>query len=466
MNARSPTVPDDDRTLLPEPPRTGAAGDAGGAGGAGADDHERTVLMPAPGGQPTQATLAVPATARTITRPGADLHRWVAGVNPLLDAAATLLGLARRLRATPHHPDPAALREQLLAQVAEFEARAAAAGVARPRIGAARYLLCSFLDEVVAGTPWGQGGAWAQGNLLQAFHDERWGGRKTFELLERLGHDPAAHVDLLELFDVCILLGYEGQFQGRPGGREQLQAIAVRLHQAVRAQRPPTAPPQVLSLRVQPAVVSPAAARLRALPAWVAAALAGLAVTAIVLLLNQRLESLAAPAFKQIHAIAAGLRVDRAALPAAAPRLAAALQGPQQRGELVLKEEAQRSLLTLPADTLFQPGSARIAPEREPLLATLAQALKAQRGDVAVIGHSDDAPPASLQFPSAWHLTRAQALAVMAALQRHGVPAERLRAEGRADAEPVANGPGAAERARNRRIEIELRLPRPDGARP
>jgi type VI secretion system protein ImpK len=131
-----------------------------------------------------------------------------------------------------------------------------------------------------------------------------------------------------------------------------------------------------------------------------------------------------------------------------------------------LKEEAQRSLLTLPADTLFQPGSARIAPEREPLLATLAQALKAQRGDVAVIGHSDDAPPASLQFPSAWHLTRAQALAVMAALQRHGVPAERLRAEGRADAEPVANGPGAAERARNRRIEIELRLPRPDGARP
>jgi type VI secretion system protein ImpK len=439
---------DDDRTLLPDNDRTLLPGD------------ERTLLMPAPGGQPTQATLLTP---RTVPRPATDLHRWVAGVNPLLDAAATLLGLARRLRATAHHPDPAGLREQLLAQVAEFEARAAAAGVAKPRIGAARYLLCSFLDEVVAATPWGQG-AWAQGNLLQAFHDERWGGRKTFELLERLGHDPAAHVDLLELFDVCILLGYEGQFQGRPGGREQLKEIAARLHQAVRAQRPPSAPSQVLSLNLQPAVVSPAAARLRALPAWVAVAFAALAVIAIVLVLNQRLETLAAPAFKQIHAIAAGLRVERAAAPAAAPRLAAALQGPLQRGELGLREEAQSSLLSVPADTLFQPGTARLKPEREPLLAAVAQALKPQRGDVAVIGHSDDAPPASLQFPRAWHLTRAQAQAVMEALQRHGLPAERLRAEGRADAEPVAPGHGSAERARNRRIEIELRLPRPEGA--
>jgi type VI secretion system protein ImpK len=37
-----------------------------------------------------------------------------------------------------------------------------------------------------------------------------------------------------------------------------------------------------------------------------------------------------------------------------------------------------------------------------------------------------------------------------------------LRAEGRADAEPLVPNRSAAERARNRRIDIELRLPRPD----
>jgi type VI secretion system protein ImpK len=68
-----------------------------------------------------------------------------------------------------------------------------------------------------------------------------------------------------------------------------------------------------------------------------------------------------------------------------------------------------------------------------------------------------------LQFPSAWHLSRARAQAVLDELVRQGLPAERLHAEGRADAEPLAPGHSAAERARNRRVEIELRLPRPEG---
>jgi type VI secretion system protein ImpK len=51
---------------------------------------------------------------------------------------------------------------------------------------------------------------------------------------------------------------------------------------------------------------------------------------------------------------------------------------------------------------------------------------------------------------------------VLAALVQQGARPDRLRAEGRADAEPLVPNQGAAERARNRRIEIELQLPRPD----
>ena len=68
-----------------------------------------------------------------------------------------------------------------------------------------------------------------------------------------------------------------------------------------------------------------------------------------------------------------------------------------------------------------------------------------------------------LQFPSNWHLSRERAQAVRSALIQQGVRAERLRAEGRADAEPLVPNDSAAARSRNRRIEIELRLPRPDG---
>lgn len=457
---------DDDRTLLQDPDRTllqdgdktllqdGDATRVHDGDRTLLQDDDLTVRMPSPGGRPT----ALPP--RPAPRAAAGLHRRVVGVNPLLEAAATLLALIARLRATDTAPEPQALRAHLLARIAEFEARAEAAGAHRTRIGAARYLLCSFADEAIASTPWGASGLWAERTLLQEFHDERWGGRKTFELLDRLQAEPSTQVDLLELFQVCIALGYEGRWRDVPGGREQLAAISQRLQQTVRAQRPPTAAPRVLSLQVAGAV-PPQPSRWSRVPPWTVAAAGALAVVAIVLVTQAHLEAVARPAFQQIHAMAAALQTDRAGAPAR-PRLAAPLQALVAEGRLSVRDERLRSVVTLPADGLFLAGTARIAPDREAALVGLAAALRAQPGEVAVIGHTDAAPLASLQFPSHWHLSRAQAQAVMDALLRHGVPRERLRAEGRADAEPLAPMGDAAQRARNRRVEVELRLPRPE----
>ena len=139
------------------------------------------------------------------------------------------------------------------------------------------------------------------------------------------------------------------------------------------------------------------------------------------------------------------------------------MQAELARGALQVRDEALRSVVTLPADALFVPGSARIEARQQELLARVAQALKTTPGQVAVIGHTDNAPVSSPQFPSQWHLSHERARAVMAALVQGGIGAERLRAEGRADAEPVAANDSPAARARNRRVEVELRLPRPNG---
>ena len=435
---------DDDRTLL--------------------QDDDLTVRMPSPGGRPTTMPTVPVRPDRALRRAAAGLQRRVAGVNPLLEAAATLLALIARLRATDTTPEPQALRAHLLARIAEFEAQAAAAGAHRTRIGAARYLLCSFADEAIEGTPWGATGVWAERKLLQEFHDERWGGRKTFELLARLQAEPAGHVDLLELFEVCIALGYEGRWRGTAGGAQQLAAIAQQLQQTVRAQRPATAPPRVLSLQVAGAAPTRPSLWSR-VPSWTVATVGGLAVVAIALIAQARMEAISRPAFQQIHALAAALRTERAAA-AVRPRLALPLQALVADGVLTVSDERLRSIVTLPADGLFLAGTARISPQRETALVTLAAALRAQPGEVAVIGHTDAAPLASLQFPSHWHLSRAQAHAVMEALSRHGLPAERVRAEGRADAEPLPPAADTSPREtarRNRRIEVELRVPRPEG---
>ncbi len=418
-----------------------------------------TILMPAPGGQATVVTKRSGRPRTPAASAGVELQRLVAGVNPLLGAAGVLLALAPKLRTTMEHDDPAALRVKLLQCIGEFDALATAGGVPRTKITAARYVLCSFIDEVIAQTPWGDGGIWAERNLLQEFHEERWGGEKAFQLLERLGQDAANNADLLELFYVCLELGFEGRYRGVPGGRAQLDAIAAGVLDAMRPTGDPAAT-RTLSLRWQ-GVETHGTREVSAMPLWVLLAIGAVIVLAVLLVLNSRLEKLSQPLFTQIHAAPLALRGERSAT-AAGPRLAPLLQADIASGAIQVQDEALRSLITLPADRLFVPGSAQVDPRQLDLLGRIAKALKDMPGQVAVIGHTDNTPLASLQFPSNWHLSRERAQAVQAALVQQGARPERLRAEGRADAEPLLPNNSAAERARNRRIDIELRLLRPD----
>ena len=421
--------------------------------------HEPTILMPAPGGQATVAMKRPPRSRAPAASAGVELQRLVAGVNPLLGAAGVLLALVPKLRATTAHDDPAGLHVQLLQCISEFDALATASGVPRPKITAARYVLCSFADEVIAQTPWGTSGGWAERNLLQEFHEERSGGEKAFQLLERLGQDATANADLLELFYVCLQLGFEGRYRGAVDGRAQLDAIAAGVLDVLQPNRD-AASTRTLALRWQ-GVATQGTRGVSAMPLWVLLALGAAIVLGVVLMLNRRLDLLSQPVFTQIHAVPMALRIDRSSA-AAKPRLATGLQTDIASGAVQVQDEPMRSVVTLPADGLFVPGSAQLDPRRFDLLGRISKVLKDIPGQVAVIGHTDNTPVASLQFPSNWHLSRERAQAVLTGLAQQGLRPERLRAEGRADAEPLVPNDSPAGRARNRRVEIELRLPRPD----
>jgi type VI secretion system protein ImpK len=198
------------------------------------------------------------------------------------------------------------------------------------------------------------------------------------------------------------------------------------------------------------------------LPLWALLALSAALVVGIFLLVNARLQALSQPLFRQIIALPATLHVERSEA-AARPRLAPLLQADAASGALQVRDEALRSIVTLPADALFVPGSAKLEERQLQVIAHLGQVLKDAPGQIAVIGHTDDTPVSSPQFPTPWHLSNARARAVATALSQAGITADRLRAEGRADVEPLLPNDSAAARARNRRVEVELRLPRPNG---
>jgi type VI secretion system protein ImpK len=144
------------------------------------------------------------------------------------------------------------------------------------------------------------------------------------------------------------------------------------------------------------------------------------------------------------------------ALPAPQPRLQRFLEPEIRDGLLTVRDEADRSVVVLRGDGLFASGSDRVLDRYAPVLARVADALNAVEGNVLVSGFSDDQPIRSVRFPSNWQLSQARADAVKKMIATRIARPERLRAEGRGDADPLAPNDSPANRARNRRVEVTL----------
>lgn len=129
------------------------------------------------------------------------------------------------------------LKERLAASLRLFEQRALADGLDSGEVMAARYALCTTVDEAVVTTPWGNAGDWSQFSLLSSFHNETFGGEKFFLLLERLSRNPAKHLALLELLYLCLALGFEGKYRVLPRGMVELEAIRDGLYRQLRQLR-------------------------------------------------------------------------------------------------------------------------------------------------------------------------------------------------------------------------------------
>jgi type VI secretion system protein ImpK len=75
---------------------------------------------------------------------------------------------------------------------------------------------------------------------------------------------------------------------------------------------------------------------------------------------------------------------------------------------------------------------------------------------VLVLAHTGTGFERSARFPSNWELSVEQARAVRDALLSFGVPAARLRFDGRGDTEPLAPGGSGQAAPPSGRVEIVL----------
>ena len=161
-------------------------------------------------------------------------QRFNVGLNPLVAAAWELMSEVLELKLSSGRENLQTLNDRLAASLTRFEARAQHEGMESAQVIAARYVLCSVLDEAVVTTAWGSRSDWSKISLLSRFHNETFGGEKFFQLLERLSRDPVKHLAMLELMYLCLSMGFEGKYRVMERGVTQLESVRDALYRQIR----------------------------------------------------------------------------------------------------------------------------------------------------------------------------------------------------------------------------------------
>jgi len=432
-------------------------------------DAEATVIRPKPGGRAAPPPAAAKAAAAAAPPPVAVP---TVGVNPLIAAAAPVLGAAIRIGGTVRQPDPERLKRGLVEAIRGFEQRALATGLDTKSLRAARYALCATIDDLVLSTPWGASSSWVTQSLTSVFHNEVSGGERFFEILEQMQKDFSRHAEVVELMYLCTSLGFEGRYRVMPRGTAALTELRDGVYRTIRQRR------GEFERELSPhwrGIETNYRALTSRIPVWIiAVATLGLAC-AIYLLFNFSLAGASDIAFSELVGLPphGAIVVPRAAFapppppPPPAPQAATAkpllamrlrqFLAPEIKAGLVeVFDDPQATTVRLTNRNMFGSGSAALSASYLPLLGRIGEALQDERGAVQVNGYTDNQPIHTVQFPSNWQLSQARADAVARIIAAKLSDPARVHAVGKGDADPIASNATAEGRQTNRRTEIVL----------
>ncbi|MBW1938058.1 MAG: OmpA family protein [Deltaproteobacteria bacterium] len=126
----------------------------------------------------------------------------------------------------------------------------------------------------------------------------------------------------------------------------------------------------------------------------------------------------------------------------------------------LVQDKAVRIILT--GDFLFDTGKAELKEEAKVSLKKIAGILRKTPYMVNLVGHTDNIPIHTEQFPSNWELSTMRACQVARFLiEDMHIPAEKFFVSGHAFYEPIKANYGAKNRAANRRVEIIMTKEKP-----
>ncbi|MFC3320940.1 type IVB secretion system protein IcmH/DotU [Mesorhizobium cantuariense] len=383
--------------------------------------------------------------------------------NPLIAAAAALLGLCAQLKRGGSHSDVEGLRLKVLQEIGAFERRIMPLGLSSPAIKICKYALCATIDDVVLNTRWGSHSVWMTRSMVGSLFGDTFGGDRFFDVMAHLRKKPRANLELLELLYYCIRLGFKGRHRVTMRGAAELSVLCEDVYRLIRRGRGDLERDLSLHWRGD---CEDRKLRRKLVPIWVVVALlAGVLLsiyTGLLFALNARADTV-------LNDLAKLPPNGTGSVVRIVPQPAVALRGdrlrhflePEIRDRLVtVSEDAQQVVVTIHAAGMFDSASPKVKKTFVPLLLRIGQSLNDEAGTVVLIGHTDAMPIQSLVFPSNHYLSLARAKAAGEIIKSMMSDAGRVREEGKGRAEPIAPNNTPEGRAQNRRIEIIIRKTR------
>ena len=138
-------------------------------------------------------------------------HAMANGNNLLIAASASLFSIINRLSGMELSLEKEEFLTSLTEEMRAFENRISSRYNTNAML-MTRGVFCSFIDEMVAKSAWGNKNKWGADALSQVFVTDNSAGAKTFfNILEQASQEPTIYLDLLEFIYLCLHLGFEGK---------------------------------------------------------------------------------------------------------------------------------------------------------------------------------------------------------------------------------------------------------------
>ena len=466
-------------------------------------DTERTVIKPNPGGKRDSPVPAGPNAPQQdiwggqrqspgIPSPGADqrfdvpVNRPVrqdmapghialntssdtGGPNPILEAAMPLLILLSNVRIARSLPQVAPLMGTVAQGIETLEATLHARNIPDAQVRSAKYALCATADDIVQNLPSTDRIIWTQYSMLSRFFQVRDSGIGFFDELTKLQQNPQINQHLLGLMHACMSLGFEGKYRVA-GGNVAHQQIRRDLYQTLRARE--ARAPEEISPHWRGQNIAASYVR-RTIPLWViASCAAGLLFLSFVGLrwLLAGSSDIAEATLANLHP-RTDVNLQRVSFkPFEPPVIPQSTQLQRIRERLADDISANRLsadyagkdiVVRLLNDAVFDKASATVRQGFLPAIAHIGAALNKEKGQIRIVGHTDNTPVLSkVKFKDNQDLSEQRAKAVAGILATSVSDPMRLLTTGMADKAPIDSGNTPEAHAKNRRVEVFI--PRED----